>query len=627
MSGQCLAARWDGVPVESLAFERVAAGLRHRAIDGADGWSAADGTVVMAHQHFWTTPEEVGERQPLLVDDVVVTLDGRLDNRADLAATLGLDASVVAAMSDAALVSELYRRRGEDGLTRLRGAFSVMIWDAAERKLVALRDPLGRRTLFYRVLPGFVVLASEPGAVRAWPGTSDTLDEVFLAHYFALYSPPAGKTLFAAITELMPGRMMVVNEAGARLVRYWSPRLETLRYRDDDQYGEAFVALLDEAVRQRRRSVAEPGVMMSGGLDSTAVAALATLQLRTEQSDARLKVFSYVFNEMPDLDERRWMAPMVARYELDQTQVVVDDAWPLYDVADWRWNPSGPDGSPFRPLNERLFAAATGAGRRVLLTGAASDGLFLGLEAWLADLVADGRYRDALSQMAKYIRGAGLRRVLRSRSVRRLAASLVGWPGRPHPAPPWLTPSAAARLMPSDGIATGARPKRRPADIQLVLEAVIEEDGIDGGYLTHQCGVDVRDPFSAVPLVEFILSIPAYMLYYRGQVKYVLRQGVRSCLPPELLRRVRRSNLWPLYRHGMVEREPALVDRLLGEQDALWRQHVRPDAVSNWRARLDGRASDVVLWKCISMQWWIDRRDEIIRSGDRSTAQRNYAAA
>ena len=144
---------------------------------------------------------------------------------------------------------------------------------------------------------------------------------------------------------------------------------------------------------------------MSGGLDSTSVAALAATALARATPSRRLSVVSYGFDELTELDERQWMAPMVARYDLDQTLVVADDAWPLSDFDAWQWQASGPDTGPFRPLNERLYAAARAKGHRVLLTGAASDILFVsGSASWLVDLVADGCCGEAAVELLRHVR-------------------------------------------------------------------------------------------------------------------------------------------------------------------------------------------------------------------------------
>ncbi|MBK8540327.1 MAG: asparagine synthetase B [Ardenticatenia bacterium] len=413
MSG--LAAQWrrHDAPLAGAGpvFARVTAALAHRAIDGSGQWLSEDGSIALWHGQFWTTPEDEGELQPLAFGDVTLVFDGRIDNRRELCEAFGHTQAEAAAFSDAALALQAFRRWDEAFVTHLEGPFAVVVWDASNRRLLGARDTFGRRTLFYRTDGDLVTIASEPGALLGGDVAGADLDEVFLAHFFALRAAPQGRTMFASVHELPAGHGLCITDGALRLDCHGPQDLAPIRYRNIEDYGERFAELLERAVLRRMRALGPPAVMMSGGLDSTSVAALAATALARATPSRRLSVVSYVFDELSEIDERQWMAPMVARYDLDQTLVVADDAWPLSDFASWRWQASGPDTGPFRPLNERLYAAARAKGHRVLLTGAASDILFVsGSASWLVDLVADGRWTEAVVEMLRHVRRLGPQR-------------------------------------------------------------------------------------------------------------------------------------------------------------------------------------------------------------------------
>lgn len=611
MSG--LAALWqrDGRPVDAGRFERVAAALKHRAIDGSGRWLSVDGSVALWHGQFWTTPEDVGQRQPMAQGQVAVAFDGRIDNRPELCDAFGLGPAERSSISDAELALQAYLRWGGDVIKRLKGPFVVVVWDAANRRLLGARDAIGRRSLFYRIDGAAVTIASEPGAVLGGDMSGVHLDEVFLAHYFALRPAPLGRTMYDGVRELPAGHVLHVSDDAVRLERHLPTELPPIRYRRIDDYGERFAELLGQAVARRLRAVGEPAVLMSGGLDSTSVAALAARDLAATAPGRRLSVISYVFDELTDLDEREWMAPMVARYDLDQTLVTADDAWPLCDFDAWSWNANGPDTGPFRPLNERLYAAARAKGHRVLLTGAAGDSFFVnGRASWLVDLVDDGRSTEALVELLKHVRRLGLRAVARSESARRLAARLLRREPGPERSPRWLT-SFAARCV-AESPADGPVPKtrRRPADTSATLVSLHQGDGIATGDGEHRAGVELRDPFADADLVAFMLSIPAYALYNQGASKLVLRKGMAQALPPALLARRRRSDISPLYWRGIAQRaEVAGTTALLDRAGAFWRRYVRPEALLGDDGALARQPHIPALlrWQCLSFEWWMIR--------------------
>lgn len=606
MSGLAAMCRLAGGAIDPRCFQRVTSALDHRAIDGSGLWSAHDGLVALWHGQFWTTPEDEGERQPLCAGGISLVFDGRIDNRGDILEALGIARAEAASISDAALALEAYRRWGGAFLSRLQGPFAIIVWDAAAHRLLGARDIIGRRTLFYRLNGGDAILASEPGALLGGDVSGEELDEVFLAHLFALRPAPTGRTLFQDVRELPPGHSLIVENGILRIARHATLDQTPIRYRGIEDYGEHFSELLERAVRRRMRALGPPAVMMSGGLDSTSVAVFAGRAMAAETPRRRLSVLSYVFDVLTDLDERRWMVPMVARYDLDQTTVLADDAGPLSDFESWSWNASGPDTGPFRPLNERLYAAARAKGHRVLLTGAASDGLFVnGRASWLADLVDDGRWTEALAEFSRHLRRLGPLVVLRSESAHRLVARLRGRAPRAERPPAWLTPLAADCVAgnPPDGLPISAQ--RLPTDTFAALAAVNQSDGIATGDGEHRARIEVRDPFTDAALVSFMLSIPAYALYNQGTSKLILRQAMASTLPAQVLDRPTRSDITPLFWRGLQRDGGRLLETYLERSDAHWARYVSPDAIRSGRGT---HAPALVRWHCLSVEWWLDHR-------------------
>lgn len=590
--------------------------LAHRGPDGRD--TRVRGPVALGHLHFWATPESVGERQPLFDPNAGVTIafDGRLDNRGELLSAMDLGAPEDRRLSDAALVLRAYGRWGEACFERLLGPFAVVLYDAVRQRVIYARDPLGDRTLFYHLHPSVLVVASEEQAVLAHPAVSDELDEATLALYFAVTTPEDGATFFRDIRELLPAQAMAVDAGGVRTWRYWefdgSRRLDC---RSDGEYAEQYRALLAEAVRCRLRSATSPMVMMSGGLDSTSVAALAARQMAEAGHGGRLRSVSYVFDELTECDERPYMDTIIARYGIEALRFSGDNCWPLRDSETWPWNPNGPGRTPHRRLLDGVYATARGAGARVLLGGWFGDHHYTSVETWLADLLAERRWAEATREMSGHVRRLGLRRVLDSATVRHIGRRVLDAtpagrlrPRREAPPAAWLTPTAAGLIAARKRGPLIGTSGRRPEQVERMLGALSARAASSSASDGSGSGIEVWYPYRDRRLVEFMLSVPGHQLYNRGRYKYVLRNAMDGLLPGKIRLRIRPTSLMPLYARGLLDRESRTVRGLFDAGDAIWPRFVRPDwLAAAYPARIvagiDG-AETVVPWFCASFELW-----------------------
>jgi asparagine synthase (glutamine-hydrolysing) len=565
--------------------------------------------AALGHWHFWTTPEEVGERQPLALAGLpfTIVLDGRLDNRLELSAELSLNPAEGKSLSDAALILHAYDRWGEHCLEHFIGEFTLVIWNERSCELLCARDALGDRTLFYSCKGTHLVVASEPWAVAGADGSEAELNESAVAHYFALRVAEDGQTLFKNVYELLPAHALLVNASGQRTWRYWQPDpSKRVRYNSDEEYAEEFRGLLEQSVRCRMRANTPVGVLMSGGLDSGSVASLAAHMLQPEA----LTTISYVFDELAECDERSYIETVKEKWGIRSIQIPCDDAWPLKDWEHWPSNPNHPEGNPYRLLKERAFQRAHQEGLRVLLTGAFGDELYDGEEDWLADLLAEGRWREAGRELKGHMQYAGLRQTLRSDYVRRAGRRLrIGLPdgkcvrlSQSSPVPGWLTPFAAGQL----------------SEDKAELEPAFErKKNILGRWAATSCSYEIpnanrhalelRHPYRDRRLVEYVLTLPAYQLYNHGLYKYILREAMRGILPETIRTRDHPTYLGSLYLHGFV-REKKVQQACFQDSSASWRRFVNADWLfKHWNrlfSLIDRRSDVLVPWLCMSYDIW-----------------------
>jgi len=406
---------------------------------------------------------------------------------------------------------------------------------------------------------------------------------------------------------------MLVDRDGMRQRRYWQAAPGELRYGDDEQYAEQFLDLLRQSVAARLRSAGPVGVMMSGGLDSTSVAAVAAEALARAGSGP-LRTYSYVFDELASCDERPYIQAQVAHCGLEATFVPGDDGWPLRDPQTWPVIPDAPWGGLYWRLMERIYRAAQEQGVRVLLGGWFGDHLYSGAEEWLADLIWEGRWLDAAQDFRQAARRFGWRWALWEGGgfavIKRAWWALPGgrylWPRR-NPKPGWLTAYALNLLrMEQMEPLTSDRWRNRPRGHNTL--GLLTSRQASSRYVEERAGMETRSPYRDRRLVEFMLSVPAHQLFRQGRYKHVLRNAMRELSPAVVVNRRVPTSLMPLARRGLAEREWPTAQRLLLSPDAAWPRYVRADWLTNdLPSRLspqrDG-AEALVPWRCVCAELW-----------------------
>jgi asparagine synthase (glutamine-hydrolysing) len=613
LSGLAVIFNRKGAPAETGVLAPVMERLQHRGPDGCAVSQA--GSLAIGHCHFWTTPEEVGETQPLRLAGLpfVLAFDGRLDNRVDLLGALGLQDSHTRLLSDAALVLRAYRRWGEGAFARFIGPFALVLWDDQCEALFLARDALGDRTLFYCMDPQKLVAASEAWAVAGYPGLQAGLDEVALAHHFAFEVAPDGRSLFSGVYELLPAHVMKIERQGFRAWRFWQPNIpERHAYKSDLDYAEEYRSVLAESVRCRLRSTTPAGIVMSGGLDSTSLAAVAA----TLVAPRPLTTISYVFDELPDCDERHFIEQMQSRFALHSLLFNGDDAWPMRDWAAWTWNPETSTVNPYNLLKEGVYKQARQAGMNVLLDGEFGDNLYGRADDWLADLLVDGQIWEAGREIFRQAGCFGLAATLKAgffrrlgrRGLNRLAGKGQFFSPQRITHQPWLTPYAISCLE-KNAASQAANPSKNGYEPNLILGLPAARGFSRDSSFTNRFGIEMRRPFRDRRLIEFILALPAYQLHSHCWPRYILRNAMLDLLPQEISLRQGKTSFVPLLSRGF-DRERHTVDTYLKDEHAIWRKFIRPEWLSPfWEQTVHNQPGDIkslVLWYCVSTSAWVD---------------------
>src|SRR5437870_2918630 len=278
----------------------MAASLVHRGPDG-DG-AAISGQAALGCRRL-AIIDVAGGVQPLRNEtgDVIAVCNGEIYNSAPLRSALQARGHRFRTRSDAEVLPHLYEEYGLDFVQLLDGMFGLALWDARRARLVLARDRLGEKPLYYAATPDGFFFASEPKALLAGGAVADTPDWAALALYLRTGYVPAPASAFREIVKLPPGGRLVLEGEGLAVDRYWevAPLLaDPPLALDLAAAAETLRAHLERAVRAALVSDVPLGIFLSGGLDSTAIAALARPAV-----DGELATFALGF-DVPGFDER-----------------------------------------------------------------------------------------------------------------------------------------------------------------------------------------------------------------------------------------------------------------------------------------------------------------------------------
>lgn len=560
MSAQAGVLYVDGRPVRPEVGHAIEESLRPFGPDRAARHIGPG--LAMVHTALHVTPGDRSERQPVLSRSgrYVMTWSGRLDNRDDLGHQLWRRLDTDA--TDAAYALAAFERWGEDAFERLIGDWSLVLWSQPTGDLILASDYMGNRPLYYSAQDGAIHWSSNLAELVDRLGCRDDFSRDYIVSHLAGLASPA-VTPYQAILAVPGGHVLRWTRDGGFASRcFWNLRFDTFRCADGREYERRLRELFSQAVSVRLRSSMPVWAELSGGLDSSSVVCMADrLAAQGAGSPAPVETVSYVTNSSPESDERRFILSVEQQRGRRGHHVVAEACT---DIVERRWDwvsPSFP-----RDTALGLFRFVTTRGGRVLLTGHPGDlvmmnfpadlsGLLEQLAAWnVAGFLRQARlWCRAAKRPIWWLLGELLSRRLAhgavDRQVRRdLRAHRVAWrdPLAGGCEAFHLTSSAGA-IWHEQARARAARAWALPQgrDRQFVtglLECserrVLETPAVPGITYTH--------PFSHLPLVQFMLSLPADVVCGPGRPRLLMKRALADILPQRIARRISKGYAAPL---------------------------------------------------------------------------------
>ena len=591
--------------------------LAHRGPDASGAWS--DDHAALGHRRLSIVDLATGA-QPLSNEDgsIWVVYNGEIYNHADLRPRLEADGHRYHTRSDTEAIVHAYEQWGDDCVQRFRGMFAFALWDQPRKRLLLARDRLGIKPLYWTITGGRLLFASEIKSILASGLVEARANEEALPELLGTRYVSGEETLFAGIRKLLPGHVLVYENGQVSTRQYWDVPVgvepdPARRPADRREWVARFRALLEESVRLRLMADVPLGMFLSGGLDSSAIAAIMARLI-----DRPLQTFSVAFDERA-YSELTWSREVADAIGAVRHEVVIGPGQFFEALPRLLWHEDEPIAHPSSvPL---YFVSALARQHvTVVLTGEGSDELLAGY----------GKYPRALFNWragAAYARlmPAVARQWIERRVVPALPGRLSRYARRSFLAV-GHTPEATffdnfaamplhlqQRLLASQRRAA-ATPERAYgtsrawfdrgaggplldrvlyADLKTYLvELLMKQD-----QMSMAASIESRVPFLDHVLVEFAAGMPAEWKLSGLTTKRVLREAAKDLLPSSILERPKmgfpvpfgmwvRGSWQRLLRDVLLDRrarergvfDPAAIERLIGDHaagrtdaaDSLW---------------------------------------------------------
>ncbi|HEY6339549.1 MAG TPA: asparagine synthase (glutamine-hydrolyzing) [Candidatus Sulfotelmatobacter sp.] len=607
---------------EAIVLASMNGQIVHRGPD--DQGVFVEGNVALGMRRLSIIDIKTGH-QPLTneTQDIWIVYNGEIYNHQELRADLEARGHRYRTHSDTETIVHLYEEYGRDCVKHLRGMFAFVIWDRQQRRMFGARDRLGIKPFYYRWDGDTFLFGSEIKSILAHPAVPATFNQGSLSEYLAFGYITGSDTMYSGIKKLMPGNFIEVDEAGMLTVQpYWDLTVHTdAEPKPREYYVKTYRELLEQAVASHLMSDVPVGVFLSGGLDSSAVAAL-TSKIRGDQ----IQTFAvgYSEEEYSELSFARQVADHIGS-EHQEVQVSRQDFFNALPALIWH-----EDEPLVWPSSISLYFVAQLARERVkvVLTGEGSDETLAGYSryAWtLSNVKMDGAYRALTTAgLRRLIRGAISAAPLTAPLHRKLQHTFLIRDGGSWPSFYFdnfysafsrteqlalFTPQALAEagdaytgsMTPWENSSGDLLHRLLYTDIKSYLvELLMKQD-----QMSMAASIESRVPFLDHVLVEFSARIPAaYQI--RGMAgKFILKDAVADILPADIVYRKKMGfpTPWDRWLRGPqldeIERlllEPRSTDRGLFQSTSVRR------LIAEHRAQRRDHGNRI--WRMLNLETW-----------------------
>jgi asparagine synthase (glutamine-hydrolysing) len=618
----------SGRKVDVSLLARMRDILYHRGPDDADGFTTEN--IGLAHRRLSIVDLAMG-RQPMTNEDgsLQIVYNGEVYNHADYRDELLAKGHIYKTHCDTETILHLYEEHGADCVQHLRGMFAFAIWDANKKDLFIARDRLGVKPLYYVFNEeGSLFFASEIKALLEAGAVEPELNYAVLPEQFANHGTNSEETLLRGVKRLLPGHFLRWHDGEIEIKKYWDvsylPKLEVKNERD---IIEEWRELFNESVRLRLMADVPLGMFLSGGIDSSAIAATMATMV-----DEPIKTFSVAFTER-EANELEYARLIAEKFATDHHEIVVTPKEFFDALPKLVWHEDEP--LPFSSCVPLYFVSKLAENHvKVVLTGEGSDEILGGYGRYHKTVLnlSYGRRYEALTPkvIREIVRGSLKYFPVKYRS--KLTRTFLNLPVnieslyhdnfaifRRHTLSQLFSQSAKEQIGELKPFAISQN-YIEESDAQNLLDKLLFADTktylhdllMKQDRMSMAASIESRVPFLDYKLVEFTSRLPEKFKLRGRQTKWILREAMRGFIPDEIITRPKMGFPVPLGDWLRGEFAHIVEEYVLSER-TMSRGIFDADFIRNLVARHNaGENHAPELWSLINFEIWarqfIDRK-------------------
>ena len=648
MSGICGVIHFDDRPTDRVGLKAMVDAAPHRAPDGVAVWAHAGCAMAQLLTCLDTTARPPCELRQGQAGRYVIAGDVHLHDRETLRSALDGPRSAddgpqgCRQCTDADLVLRAYLRWGAECVGRLIGDYAFAIWDRRDRRVFAARDPMGLRPFYYHCSDQQFVFASEIGQILAIGRVPKRLNRHMAAAWLAVRPGDRTWTFYDAIFQLPGAHGLAADEHGTRVTRVWDIDPERrIVYRSEEEYVAEFRELLLTATRARLQSAYPAGMLLSGGIDSVAVAG-ATGWLdhheRSLGSTHPFTTFAYRYEGFPACDERHVSEPLARHWGM-HIEEISSDAWRTHELTDRVWEVDSPAIGIYRPLQDAAMDRARSLGIRQLFVAARGDNMVGGYIWDHAGLLLSGALGETWRELQRHrsvyrsslwksfrktiygplvfgltARSRPLAQRRERRHEQRQARSLEHRRASGRLAAPWVVASLLHEIDLDTVFGSTAKTRVSSAATNArrnsVFDHFTELGNVQVERRAAEFGLRYEDPWSDRRILEFVCAVPQHVLNRVDDTKRLARRALAGLVPPEVQASARKIIPAPFGLHALRGREApsltALTTDMRAAQAGLVDEPLFAEHITSF---LQGADLLDGAWPALTLEAWLRSHD------------------
>ena len=594
-----------GPPISRSEIEQMLRPMKYRGPDGQGIY--LDKSVGLGHLRL-SIIDVAGGAQPMTNEDetVWIVFNGEIYNYQMLRKDLVARGHTFRTRSDTEVIVHLYEEYGLKCLDRLRGMFAFALWDQRRQRLFVARDRMGIKPVYYSQESKTIRFASELKAILADPEFPREPYLPALRQFFSFFYVPGEETPFKSIRKLLPGHYLLAENGTVSIKRYWDLEFNAARANHSfEDVTEELHGLIESTVRDHMMSDVPVGVLVSGGVDSSAV-----LNFAVQGTAKKVKAFTIGFDSNQEVVDERPYARMAAkRFDVEHHELSIsgDDFWDF--LPSYVWHMEEPVCEP--PAVALYYISRMAREHvKVLLSGEGGDEGFAGYDSY-PDMLRFNGVGRTFGPLARTVGGAAMTagRLFGVRNWARYAPAIMGLPLSEHyfsrnsqpttffnrssdrffgpdflNAAPFIAPEFMAELL-------------RPVSGATILDQMLYADSkiwlsddllIKADKMTMANSVELRVPLVDHVVLEFAASLGEEHKVKGAETKRALKAAFAKVLPREVIQRQKAGFPVPYNSWMRGELKGRIEDVLLSSQSAV-QEYVRKDQL---RLLLEANAHD-----------------------------------